>query len=481
MHQDPLEQILSCPSLPSLPAVAVQVLELTSDPSVKLEDLARTIQNDQGLAAKVLRTVNSSFFGLRKRCATIERALVMLGLNPVKNLVLGFSLVSAIRVPDVTAFDEVAYWRRSLYTAVGARSFAVASGLPEPEEAFLGGLMQDIGVMAMLLGLGPLYQEILGRTRGDHRLLVREELSALELQHPDIGAMLAQRWRLPEQLVIPVKYHERPTAAPPEHAKITRCVGLGNLVHDVLTDEEPAAALRRLYQKADAWLGLGTDAVDGVMTEVGKHAAEVARLFNLDTGGFRDAQAVIDNAQDRMRQMTRSGERTLPARLDELLAGKTETDPLTGLLSRESFEEAMRKALVTGSQQQEHVVLVELAVEGLPRAESARGGEAVDEALLGAAVELRRFFEPAGGICCRLTRSLFAVVLVGVTEGDARRLAMDARSAAESRPWAQDLGFVVGLASQAPDGADQVRVEQMVAVATRAVQAERAMTSRAAA
>ena len=97
MRKDVLEEILSCPSLPSLPAVAVRVIELTSDPNVRLSDLGEMIETDQGLTTKILRTVNSSYYGLRQKCANIQKALVMLGLNPVKSLALSFSLVSAVQ------------------------------------------------------------------------------------------------------------------------------------------------------------------------------------------------------------------------------------------------------------------------------------------------------------------------------------------------------------------------------------------------
>ena len=101
-----LEEILSCPNLPSLPAVALRVIELTSNVNVSLKELAETIQNDQGLATKILKTVNSSFYGLRQRCSTIDKAIVMLGLSPVKSLALGFSLVESIDDPADARFAQ---------------------------------------------------------------------------------------------------------------------------------------------------------------------------------------------------------------------------------------------------------------------------------------------------------------------------------------------------------------------------------------
>lgn len=96
MNQQLQEQILACPTLPTLPMVAVRVLQLATDPNVSIRDVAEVIEKDQGLSAKVLRTVNSPLYGLRQRCGSISRALVMMGLGPVKSLAVGFSLVSAV-------------------------------------------------------------------------------------------------------------------------------------------------------------------------------------------------------------------------------------------------------------------------------------------------------------------------------------------------------------------------------------------------
>src|ERR1051325_6151536 len=147
MNPELIERILRCPTLPTLPAVAVRVLELTGDESVSLERLAEEIQNDQALAAKVLKTINSSFYGVRRPCGTISQAMVMLGLSAVKSLALSFSLVSSIGFGD-DEFDHVAYWRRGLYTAAAAKIIAREVGRAFEDEAFLGGLLQDVGMMA---------------------------------------------------------------------------------------------------------------------------------------------------------------------------------------------------------------------------------------------------------------------------------------------------------------------------------------------
>ena len=94
------DRVLACPNLPTFPTVANQLLELTRDPDVALGDIAKLIKGDQGLASKVLKTVNSSFYGLAVPCKTIERALGYLGLKAIKSLVLGFSVAQVTKAMD---------------------------------------------------------------------------------------------------------------------------------------------------------------------------------------------------------------------------------------------------------------------------------------------------------------------------------------------------------------------------------------------
>ena len=163
MNKDFLDQILNSPELPSLPAVAVRVIEMSSDPEVRMADLAATIQQDQAIAAKILRTVNSSFFGLREKCSSIEKALVMLGLGPVKSLVLGFSLVRSLEGDENDPFDYVSYWRRGLYTGIAGKLIAANIRYPKQDEAFLAGLLQDVGMVAMYRALKDEYLEVCQR------------------------------------------------------------------------------------------------------------------------------------------------------------------------------------------------------------------------------------------------------------------------------------------------------------------------------
>src|SRR5580700_11894012 len=124
MNQELANRIRQCPNLPSLPAVAVQVLDLAQRADVDITEIARFISKDPAMSGKILKTVNSSFYGRSQHVSTISHALVILGLQSVKTLVLGFSLVTNLMKGKEKGFKHIEYWRRSVYSATAARSIA---------------------------------------------------------------------------------------------------------------------------------------------------------------------------------------------------------------------------------------------------------------------------------------------------------------------------------------------------------------------
>ncbi len=413
-----LEKILACPNLPSLPAVALQVIELTADVNVSLKELARTIQNDQGLSAKILKTVNSSFYGLRQRCTTIDKALVMLGLSPVKSLALGFSLVDSLHDPShESEFDYVSYWRRGLFTGIAGKIAAERAGYEIGDEVFLGGLLQDVGMIAMYTALGDSYLEVLRKAGEDHRVLIRHELEHLDLQHTSVGAMLVARWKLPDELVLPVKYHERPSAAPGTCVDHVRFVGLGNLVHDVLTLEDASQSLRLLYERADAWYKVASSTVDEIVTQVAEAGKEMASLFKLDVGAYTDPSDVLAEAGKRavslVRESDDDSDTISTVQEGSVLAG-SDRDPLTGSIGPAGFEIAVREGFRYAAEHDEVLTLVQVVIDEFARLETTLGECADAEAVMGVAGLLRLAFDGQGGAVCHVTPGTFAVVLPGM-------------------------------------------------------------------
>ena len=117
-------RIRQCPNLPSLPSIAMQVLELAQKADVDIAEIARVISRDPALSSKILRTVNSSFYGRSQHVSTISHALVILGLQSVKTLVLGFSLVSNLSKNKNKGFNHLGYWKRSIFAATAGKTIA---------------------------------------------------------------------------------------------------------------------------------------------------------------------------------------------------------------------------------------------------------------------------------------------------------------------------------------------------------------------
>lgn len=470
MNPEVLDKILSCKALPSLPAVALKVIEQTSDPNIKLTELATTIQNDQGLTAKVLKTVNSSFYGLRSPCATINRALVLMGLAPVKTLVLGFSLVNSVNDRRATtSFDYVAYWRRGLYSAVASKAIAEAAGKKWADEAFLAGLLQDIGVIAMLSALGDDYMRVI-EAAGDHRGFSRAEVEAFEITHPEIGAMLAQRWKLPKDLVMPVRYHDRPTAAPSEYSEICRCVGLANIVHDILTDAEPLAEVAKLYERGEQWFRFAPQDLDAIVRRTADGTRELARLFNLDTGKFANADAILDTALERQVELDQvvAPVQSAGDSLASLVKDSSSFDPMTGAHARSSFTSLVRAAISAPSTPGKCATLVHVGIDTPSKPEKDLPDDDVDDRVVRVASVLSRHFAAAGMTVCRLSNDLFAVVLV----------AADERSVLESielvRCELATIRPVVTVSmGVARFGAGVTSPQELVVAATRSLQAAR--------
>jgi len=148
----------------SLPAVAAEVLRLTSEPQIDPRALRQCIESDPALAARLLRVVNSSLFGPTRPVTDLSQALTLLGIRPLKMLVLGFSLPKEL-FTGLEAEVLARYWRQTLVKAVAAREISERLWQVPGDEAFLAALVQDIGVLALVQQLGTAYERLLSRVQ----------------------------------------------------------------------------------------------------------------------------------------------------------------------------------------------------------------------------------------------------------------------------------------------------------------------------
>src|SRR5256885_1634158 len=242
MNDKLLQRIKQCPSLPSLPSIAMQVLDLAQKADVDIAEIARTISKDPALSGKILRTVNSSFYGRSQHVSTISHALVILGLQSVKTLVLGFSLVTNLTKNKSKGFKHITYWKRSIYSATAARAIAAKINLVQQEESFLAALLQDIGMLVLDQVLGEEYGDITGSVASHHELAAAET-KALGMNHAEVAGVIAEQWKLPPLLTTPISHHHSAQDVKDlALRKVAEVIELSGYCADVFVDAEPAAA-----------------------------------------------------------------------------------------------------------------------------------------------------------------------------------------------------------------------------------------------
>lgn len=336
MSDNLLHDVLSCTNLPSLPAVAIQLLELTSDPDVAMGDIARLVQQDQALAAKVLKTVNSSFYGLSSPCASIERAMGYLGLNTVKSLVLGFSLVETTKSVS-EGFDLEAHWRRAIIGATGARIIAREVGGVDPEEAFTAALFQDMGMLASYAAMKDRYASVIEGIQ--HRTLCSTEKKEFGFNHPMVGAELAEKWKLPSDICEAIRCHHDLDGVSDQNRELARVVSMGAMICDAMDPESAKSAIRKIERLSGDWYAKRAPSVEELLKEVAETAKTLAKMFEQEIGDLPSSAQLLSLAQDKTIEHQVSLQREA-----EELAIEALTDGLTRVPNRKRFDGVLELA-----------------------------------------------------------------------------------------------------------------------------------------
>jgi two-component system cell cycle response regulator len=439
MSQFSLDEILACPSLPSLPAVAVRLLELTSDPDVSMREIAKLVQQDQALAAKVLKTVNSSFYGLTTPCSSIERAMGYLGLNTVKSLVLGFSLVETTKDADGD-FDLESHWRRAIIGATGARLVAQKVAGLDPEDAFTASLFQDMGGLAFYVTYREDYVQAV--TGVPHRSLCKQEREVFGFDHAKVGSALASKWKLPPEISDAIQYHHTPDECESQYKLLSRVVATGALICNCLDPDAPKSAISTLSRCANQWFG-NIDLDPATLLEKVKETAEtLAKMFGQDIGKVPSATELIAAAQEKGIEHQMNMQR----QADEL-AREAFIDGLTRIANRKRFDSELERVYNNFTSNGDHFGVLFFDADRFKSVNDTHGHAAGDAVL----VELaQRTTETVGdaGMAFRYGGEEFAVIVEGRDLDFCAELGERVREAFASKLF--DLSAVEGVPDELP-------------------------------
>jgi HD-like signal output (HDOD) protein len=346
------EKLARCADLPSMPAVAIEILDLCQRDEPNMAEIAKLISSDPALSAKMLRLANSPMYGLMSEVRTISHAVCILGLAAVRPLALSFSLVKGLQAKDKKALTW--FWKRSLLSAVAARELSQAIGYRLGEEAFMGALLQDIGVLALGQLAIPGY-EALAKDGALHVVLAEGEREIFGEDHAEIGAWLAARWRLPGALCAAIRFSHAPDHMPanldPDTEILVRLVAVSGEVADVWIEQDPALAVQALRQSSTAFLSIDEHKLESALQRVAERAKEVATFFDVDLGSQEELSAILEQAKEALLVMAITANRQVSDAQQAIgsLEAKTKSleqeasrDGLTGLYNRSFFDQALR-------------------------------------------------------------------------------------------------------------------------------------------
>lgn len=288
-------------SLFSLPAVAARVLELANQPRVDLKALRECLETDPALVAKVLKVVNSSLFGLCRQVTDLSQALALLGVKPLKMLILGFSLPTSNSFPGDARWLSL-YWKQAAIKAVAGRELCTKLQLSFSDEAFLAGLLQDLGQLVLLQELGEPYSTFLEHASSQSGRLRELEQEAIGFEHTQLSAHLLEQWRLPEVIVQAIRSNvtlEAIAALPAENQPLVKVLHLSDLLSRFLIWPQ-RELLEEVLEKARMYFGLNYAAIQDLVGILQGRVQELSKLLAFELGSQHSYQELLCQAHNQL-------------------------------------------------------------------------------------------------------------------------------------------------------------------------------------
>jgi diguanylate cyclase (GGDEF)-like protein len=453
------ERLAKCADLPSMPAVAVQILDRCQRDEPDMVEIAKLISSDPALSAKVLRLTNSPMYGLKCEVRTVSHAICLLGLSAVRPLALSFSLVKGLRDRDKKSLTW--FWRRSMLAAVAARELAAAIGYRLGEEAFMGALLQDIGILA-LRQLADVKYSTLARVDTCHSILAASERAMFGEDHASLGAWLAERWKLPSTLCTAIALSHSPDEVPqdlhPDVITLVSLVAVSGAVADLWLEQNPAQAMKALRQQSTQLLQIDDEKLDATLHRVAKRSEEVSAYFDIDLGSPEELSAILEQAKESLLILALAANRqasdarqaigTLEAKTRSL-EHEAQRDGLTGLYNRVFFDQAFAQGVCQAQRDGKPLSLVLFDIDHFKGVNDTYGHQVGDKVLAGIARSLGSRLRPSD-VLARYGGEEFVLVLPGTDAAGAAVVAERLRQRVAET--AHDIGHGATLRSTVSAG-----------------------------
>lgn len=261
-----------------LPTVYTHIVDVLNHPNSSSFQLGEVISKDASLTVRLLRLVNSPFYGFSGKVESVARAVSLLGLNELSTLTLGISVVKQFEKIPSDQLDMESFWRHSIRCGLFARTLAGYMGEKDTEKFFTGGLLHDIGRLVMLDRMPQQYSVAIVRARQERLPMYRAEQDKLKTDHSILGKMLAEKWRLSPSLIRMIGSHHSPRLA---HYSTEAClIHIADIFAHACSDEVLLInEIPELQLQAWTEIGLATDYIAAAIKQVDNDFKEVIKIF----------------------------------------------------------------------------------------------------------------------------------------------------------------------------------------------------------
>jgi len=340
------EIIRKSENLATLPGIAMEILAAVRNEKAGLNEIADILSKDPPLSAKVLRMINSPFYGLPRKVTSVPLAVNLLGINTVKNLALSFSLIRNYNQGNGSSFDHTLFWKNSLIAAVAAKLIGeqlLASGA---EDVFFLGLLHNIGVFVLSQCLPEKYELVAKEVEAGSCTDHEAEKKIIGINHMQVGGFLVDKWGLPDNFSIPISYHHYPERLPEaavEAEGYTKLLYLAALISDFLAQKN----INYLKQLEETWVKYDlADKIrlDDIIEQIDKNTKDILPLFEIRVDKQENYLHLIEEARKELINLSSSIVTDLlkQEKIIATLKEQTLRDSLTGLFNYKGFRQFLK-------------------------------------------------------------------------------------------------------------------------------------------
>ena len=354
--------ILNSDNLPTLPGIALKILEAFQKPEPDVDEIGELLSTDPPLTAKVLKIVNSSFYGLPTKIASVHHAIKLLGINSIKNLALSIALVNRFQSNQTKCFDYVQFWKNALVGATAARLITERIDPSLANDAFFLGLLQDIGMLAMGHCMPRQYSLVINEIENHHFTVLQAENGILGFNHQEIGEYLTKSWQLPDIFHLPIGYHHDPAKLPtaqPNIEKLTKILYVSSLFIDLFNSKLSGFNLWLIEDALKRLNSATAIHIDQIGAEISQSTQQLFPIFEIDVDQS-DYIRILESARTELAKLSVD---TINYFLDrnreiETLKRQVTRDGMTHLHNHQHFREVLHNELSRAERYQRPLSLI---------------------------------------------------------------------------------------------------------------------------